>query len=365
MNARRSRHAELLIELVISLVSGIILAVGAQVLAAAALPGLGRSPLAWVLVGATPAVALLAFFVARRFYRRPAQAFVMISAYTHTRWLADLLENLARSLDHQGIDLVVKLPPYDGSARGQLLQLESILRKRRSYAGGFFVVAHPERIRPELADFCASIGLPVVFVDVPPFRASEEYPERVVFVGCDADEIGERAARWVAGELLDRADGTPVVLAVGGDAQAARHERFAEVLREKVPSVALEVNPRGQFARDRARRIVDWYLTDRQRHGDRVDAIFCTNDEMALGAVDAVQMHTAAGKRHDDLVIIGVDGISEAVAAIDAGATPLRATIVQSPRRIAEEAVDALLRMRAGERVATEILVPTTIHPLQ
>ncbi|WP_155335155.1 substrate-binding domain-containing protein [Acrocarpospora corrugata] len=82
---------------------------------------------------------------------------------------------------------------------------------------------------------------------------------------------------------------------------------------------------------------------------------------MALGAVDAVQKHSGPS----DIVIIGVDGIPEALATIDTGTTHFRATIVQSTRRAAEVAVDALMRMRAGERVPAELTLPAIWHPMR
>ena len=70
------------------------------------------------------------------------------------------------------------------------------------------------------------------------------------------------------------------------------------------------------------------------------DAVFCTNDEMALGAVDALRATDSPGT-----VVIGVDGIAEARTLIDSGTSPLRATVVQDCDRLAESAVNALERM--------------------
>ncbi|WP_442933550.1 hypothetical protein [Micromonospora sp. CPCC 206060] len=69
---------------------------------------------------------------------------------------------------------------------------------------------------------------------------------------------------------------------------------------------------------------------------------------MALGAGDAVQAYVAAGHGVEP-VIVGVDGTTEAIAAIRSPAGPFQATIVQDTRRIAETGVDLLLRMRNGE----------------
>ncbi|GHE48066.1 hypothetical protein GCM10017673_57280 [Streptosporangium violaceochromogenes] len=364
MKGGNSRRKDLLADLLISLASGAILALGAKALAAVVLPDLSEWPANWPFVAAAPVAALLVFFFTRHLYGGADRAFVVVSAFTQTRWLGDLLDHLSRVLDRHGIDMVVKLSPHDHSGRSQLAHLTALRRRRRSYVGGFIVPAQPEAMESELTAFCRAVHRPVVFMDVRPFPVPKKYPPDTTFVGCDPNEIGAKAARWVAKEMTGRGVESPSVLVLGGDSQAGRQTMFAERLKELLPSAETEVNLLGLFSRERTREIVGHHLR-RLRPGGRVNAIFCTNDEMALGTVDAVQEHEAAGGRLDDLVIIGVDGIAEAIAVINVDATPFRATIQQDPRRIAEVAVDALLKMRSGERVPQEIFIPASVYPRQ
>lgn len=366
MHNRRAWRAGLLTALLASLASGIILAVAGRLLTSATVLGVfaGSVP-TWLFLAVIPAVALLAFGVAWRLVSAHAQAFVLISAFTQTRWLTGLLEDLSRSLDRHDIDLVVKLPQHDHSGRSQLQQIATLRKKRRAYLGSFIIFERPEHVRPQLVALCREIGRPVVFIDVRPFGDAEAYPPRSAFVGCSAGEIGERAAQVVGKELLDRGVEAPRVLVVAAESQGDRQARFTSTLREILPSAAVDVTVLGLFARERAREIVDRRIRHLGGRGERLDAIFCTNDEMALGAVDAVQQRIAAGGSVDDLVILGVDGIAEATAAIQAGTTAFQATIVQDTRRLAEVAVDILLRLRAGERVPSETFIPTTVYPMQ
>ena len=124
----------------------------------------------------------------------------------------------------------------------------------------------------------------------------------------------------------------------------------------------VSLTPPGQFSRERARVIVGQHLRQLQRSGDRLDVVYCTNDQMALGAADAIREHAAAGGTHGDLVVIGVDGIEEAIAAIKSDTTPLKATIVQDTQHIADAAVNLLLRLCAGEQVPEETRIPTATY---
>lgn len=81
-----------------------------------------------------------------------------------------------RSLDRHGVDLLVKLPPYDFNGRSQILQMDALRARKDRFIGGLVVPRQPERMRRELLEFCAGLGLPVVFVDVRPFPGPRTSP---------------------------------------------------------------------------------------------------------------------------------------------------------------------------------------------
>ena len=87
------------------------------------------------------------------------------------------------------------------------------------------------------------------------------------------------------------------------------------------------------------------------RANPNVKGIFAHNDEMALGAVDAV---SAAGK---DIVIVGFDAIDDALAVVKEGR--MAATVAQMPAKMGKTAVQTAVKLMNGEKVASSI--PVTV----
>ena len=218
--------------------------------------------------------------------------------------------------------------------------------------------------RVEFERFSRSLRVPIVFIDSSPFEHGRDYPPHAAFVGCEDAEIGTQAAEWVARMLEEQSLPCPNVLVVASTEHPGRQNSFAARLRAQIPSAEITINDQGRFDRGRSAGIVDQTLHEAHRRGATVHVVFCTNDEMALGAVDAVQKRAAAGKGIGDLVIVGVDGTREAKAAIDAGGTWFRSTVVQESDKVAEAAVSTLLKLQAHEPAQVKTLIPTTMYPL-
>jgi ribose transport system substrate-binding protein len=348
------------LEFVVSLASGLVLAGAAK--ATAGLSG-ERVP-TWLFVAVLPVGVVAGNLSARLTHRGRQRVFVLVSALAQTRWLASVLAEFVRVLERHDIDVIVKLPEYDHSGQAQLRQLTTLRSRRRDYIGGFVVIVEPERIQRELAEFCTTAGFPLVFLDVPPFPTTDLYPAGSTFVGFDAAKIGRDAGGWVADKLTEEGlTRRPTVLVVAGEAQTDRQAGFQAVLRERIPSVQLTVDTRGMFIRHRARGIVQSRLRQLNHRGEYLDAIFCTNDEMALGALDAIQECAASGLARTP-ILVGVDGIPEATAAIEAVNSAFQATLVQDPRRIADIAVDLLLRLADGQHLPSEHSISAAVHPI-
>lgn len=352
----------LVTDLSISLASGLIVT-GALKAYSMLVPVLISPSSLWLAGATVAAVIAVPISIGRR--RRPNQVFILVSAFVQKHWVNKLLHEFMIILGQHDLDMVFKAPVHDYSGHGQIQQLLRTRRRSRDYAGGFIMVTDAVAVEADLASFGRSAKYPIVFLDPKPFTGAEHYPRGTAFVGCDSAEIGARAAHWVARTLTQKRIRRPAVLVVDSNEHKDRQLSFVTILKQHVPGAVVTVSDQGRFVRERCREIVDRYLVDLSRRGEQLHVIFCTNDEMALGAVDAIQQRTTAGNPCEGITVVGVDGTDEALAVIRSGATPFRATVIQDSQQVADVAVRQLLKLRAGEPVEVETYIPTTIYPMQ
>ncbi|MEU5262123.1 substrate-binding domain-containing protein [Amycolatopsis sp. NPDC021455] len=337
-----------------SVLSGVVLAVLTKGLQLGISAG---ATLGWAaLVSAVVAVAFWAAFAVKT-RKGPKAAFLMTSAFEQKYYVAALVQQVHRALDREDIDLVLKVPDRDYDAGAQAHHLRRIASKKHCYLGGIVVAGEVARLREDLAAFCRASRLPVVFSDLEPFPTESEYPDHTAFIGYDTGELGELAGQWLVGQLRGR--DRPGVLIIASREHDSRQKRCEKVLRSALPDVDVTTDDRCEFVRSRACSAVRAHL----RHweaGRRLDAIFCTNDEMALGALDALATTASAATR--DTVVISVDGVLEARTLIDTGDSPLRATVVQDAHRLAVGAVDLLVKMHRGDAVPRRTILNAELY---
>ncbi len=280
--------------------------------------------------------------------RRNDEVFFILCAFNEKRWVAGLIHDLHNSLDRRGFDLVLKIPERDYVHLGQVRHLRNLSERRGRYAGGIISPAEPELLRRDLKAFCISAGYPVVLVDIDPFDAAEDYPDGMAFVGYAPDVIGRCAADYVGEHARRSRIYSPCVLVIGSSKlHTGRQAEFVKRLKLWLQDTEFMIDENGDFDRARARKIVCQNL--RVEEDVVPNYIFCTNDEMALGAVDALGLMDLG--TDGSVVIVGVDGTPEARALIDSQRTPLRATVVQDSCRMAEIATDLLDKAIGGKHI--------------
>ena len=156
----------------------------------------------------------------------------------------------------------------------------------------------------------------------------------------------ELATQYIVDSLGEGAKVAELEGVPGASAAIDRSKGFHNIADAKLEVVAKQT---ANFDRTQGMSVMENML---QANGD-IQGVFAANDEMALGAVEAI---SGAGK---DIVVVGFDATDDAIAAIKAGR--MDATIAQQPALIGKTAVENAAKLISGQTIPTAIPVEVTL----
>lgn len=154
---------------------------------------------------------------------------------------------------------------------------------------------------------------------------------------------GKMAAEYVVKTLGENAKVAELEGVPGASATRERGSGFHNIADEQLDVVAKQS---ADFDRTKGLTVMENVL---QGNPD-IQAVFAHNDEMALGAIEAI---TSSGK---DIAVIGFDGNEDALKAVESGV--LTATVAQQPELIGELAVKAAKDVLQGKKIEEKISAP-------
>ena len=185
--------------------------------------------------------------------------------------------------------------------------------------------------------------LPVITLD----RAANK-GQVIAHIASDNTAGGEMAGNYIAEKL---GKGAKIIQLEGLAGTSAARERGAGFAKAaKAHDFKILASQPADFDRSKGLNVMENLLTAQPE----VQAVFAQNDEMALGALRAIQ---AAGKK--DLVLVGFDGTDDGVKAVKGG--KMAATIAQQPDKIGEIGVQTAAKVLKGETVEAAIPVELKI----
>jgi galactofuranose transport system substrate-binding protein len=189
--------------------------------------------------------------------------------------------------------------------------------------------------------------IPVILVDRK--VAGEAGKDYVSFLGSNFIEQGQKAADWLIEEMGGKGNIVELTGTSGSSVAMDRQKGFGDRLKEKAPDMKVIASQTGDFARANGQKVMENLL---QSEGDKINAVYAHNDEMAIGAINAIK---AAGKvPGKDITIVSVDGTKDALQAIIDG--EMGATVESSPF-FGPSVFDVIEDLEAGKEVEKEIII--------
>lgn len=198
----------------------------------------------------------------------------------------------------------------------------------------------------QIAQIAATANIPLVFVTVVPDLDSYEVP--FAFVASN-ELVAGRLQMRKAGDLMHGQG--KVFLMKGRDKQAAAVLRVqgGQQVLQGYPGISVVGQAFANWSRDEARKI----MTDWLSKGNKVDAVIASNDEMAMGVIEAYQ---SLNIPTDNVIFGGVDATKDALGEIQKGVMAF--TVLQNGAGQGKKAMDDAIKLARGEIVPEYDWVP-------
>jgi simple sugar transport system substrate-binding protein len=271
-----------------------------------------------------------------------------------SNWRLANTESIKTAARQAGIDLV--FVDSESSPAKQIAAVRSfIARKVDIIAFSPIVESGWEPVLRE----AKAAGIPVFLSD----RAVDVKDESLwtTFMGSDFLEEGRRAARWLVDYMkTDKSVNIVELQGTTGSAPAIdRKIGFEEILKDH-PNYRIIVSESGDFTRPLGREVMQKILTELAVKGQKMDVLFAHNDDMAIGAIEA--METWGIKPGKDVVIVSVDGIRDAFTAMIAG--KLNCSVECSPL-LGPQLMKAVKDYMAGKDLPVRLITSEGVYPAE
>lgn len=227
-----------------------------------------------------------------------------------------------------GVEVIVVAPPAESDVQAQITQIEDLIAQKVD--GIALAPTDPNALAP-VVDAAKAAGIPVVFVD------TRGINEGVTFIGTNNEVGAALAADFMCKNLPA---GSEVAILQGLISQSTGQAR-AEGSKKGLEGCGLKVVAEQTGEWDRAKGLA---VTENILAGNpNIKGIFGSNDNMALGAVEALK----AAAKLADVMVVGFDANPDAAASILAG--EMTASVAQAPANMGGFGIQALVDLKAGK----------------
>jgi len=153
-------------------------------------------------------------------------------------------------------------------------------------------------------------GIPIILVDR---RAAVPDDLYTAFIGSDFVVEGANSAKEMAKLMNNKGNSVQLEGTVGAGPAIDRKKGFEDELKN-YPDMKILESQSGDFTRAKGKEVMEAFL---KKYGKDINAVYAHNDDMALGAIQAIEEYgLVPGK---DMIVISIDGVKGAVEAMATG----------------------------------------------
>ncbi|PJR15654.1 sugar ABC transporter substrate-binding protein [Sinorhizobium meliloti] len=256
--------------------------------------------------------------------------------------LRDGMQNQAAKFD--GITVQVEDAQNDPSR-----QLDQVQNFVSSGVDAIIVIAVDGDSTPALTKMASDAGIPIVYANHPPADV-DKLPETAAFVGSNEVDSGTLETKEVCRLLGGKGAAYVLMGPLNNHSSLVRTKDIHDVIAtDECKGMSVIEEQSANWDRLEAANIMtNWLSTGRE-----FDAVIANNDEMAIGAIQAMK---AAGVDMSKVVVGGIDATPDGLAAMAAG--DLDVTVFQNAIAQGAAAMDAAVALSRGQKTERQIWVP-------
>lgn len=252
----------------------------------------------------------------------------------------------ARAKELGNVKLLIE--DAQGDVSKQQSQIDNFIASK---VDGIIVIPVEADAGVTISKTVAKAGIPMVFANNQPSNV-DDLPAKQVFVGSDQIEAGTLQATAVCKALGGEGNAVILMGELGTLVARGRTEAVHNVFKtDECKGIKIVEEQTAAWQRTNALDLVTNWLTA----GTQFDAVIANNDEMALGAIQALK----ASGSSTNVVVAGIDATQDALVAMKAG--DMAVTVQQDPAVQGKDALDAILKVVKGEPTEKKIYSKLTL----
>jgi inositol transport system substrate-binding protein len=269
------------------------------------------------------------------------QLTIGVSIAQFDTFLSLMADGMQKEADSQGVELIQVNAKEDTAT--QLSQVENFIAQK---VDAIVVNAVDTSAVDPITRAAQDAKIPLIYVNRLPANLPQDDP-KVVFVGSNSIVAGTYQGEWLANKLGGKGNVVIMMGKLDNEAAINRTEGVEQVFA-KYPDIKITKKDTANWSRDEGLTLMENWLAT----GEQIDAVAANNDEMALGALQALE---EAGKA-DQVLVGGVDATPDALASMESG--KLDVTVFQDAAGQGAGSIRAAIGLAKGEQVEKFVDIP-------